>query len=289
MSSCTQQMSRESSVKSHRYDHLRTARKDASIIRSLDNESTSKSNNLKQRISSIRKHSSGKNKNQESTIENDTEEVKKSNYQNSIDPNVWGPVFWDMLFTFSFRCDPVLCKDHFIALFRILGNVLPCHHCRKSYSNHLSKIDTTNITDESESASNWLWRMHDIVNAKLGKICISYDKLSKKHLSLTLITHDFHLFDMFAFMTLASSEENRSFVIQAISIISILASNVNQSSSPTIQYDIPTILDHMDEFSNTDLWQSLYELKQRLYQKYGMPPINNIDEFSNQYENAIAT
>lgn len=280
-------MSREPYIKSHRYDHLRSARRDASMIRSLENESSSPNHNLQQRIRTIRKHSADKNKTQEPEIE--TEELKKSNYQNSIDPNVWGPAFWDMLFSFSFRCDPSLCKDHFIALYRILGNVLPCHHCRKSYSNQLSKIDTAAITDEPESASNWLWRMHDIVNAKLGKICISYDKLLKKHSSLTLITHDFHIFDVFAFMALASSEENRPYVIQAISIISRLVSNANQSSTSTIQYHIATILEHMDEFSGSNLWQSLYELKQRLHQKYGIPPINSIDEFSNRYQSAIAT
>lgn len=279
-------MSREPYKKSHRYDHLRSARRDASMIRNLENESSSPNHTLQQRIRSIRKHSADENKTQELTIE--IEEVKKSNSQNSIDPNVWGPAFWDMLFTFAFRCDPSLCKDHFVALYRILGNVLPCHHCRKSYSNQLSKIDTTTITDEPESASNWLWRMHDIVNAKLGKICISYDKLLKKHSSLTLITHDFYIFDMFAFMALASSEENRPFVIQAISIISRLASNANQSSTSTIQYHIPTILEHIDEFSDSNLWQSLYELKQRLHQKYGIPPINSIDEFSNKYQCAIA-
>lgn len=288
MSSATQQMSRDLHIKSHRYDHLRSARRDASLIRNLDNESSSPNHTLQQRIRSIRKHSADKNKNQEATTANDTEEAKKPSFQNSIDPNVWGPAFWDMLFTFSFRCDPLHCKDHFVALYRILGNVLPCHHCRKSYANQLSKIDTVHITTEPESASNWLWRMHDIVNAKLGKICISYDKLSKKHLSLTLITHDFHIFDMFAFMALASSEENRPFVIQAISIISRLASNANQSSTATLQYHIPTILDHMDEFSDSDLWQGLYELKQRLHQKYGIPPMNSIDEFSNRYQSAIA-
>jgi hypothetical protein len=256
------------------------------MIRSLENESSSPNHTLQQRVRTIRKHSADKNKTQEPTIE--TEELKKSNSQNSIDPNVWGPAFWDMLFSFSFRCDPSLCKDHFVALYRILGNVLPCHHCRKSYLHQLSKIDTATITSEPESASDWLWRMHDIVNAKLGKICISYDKLFKKHSSLTLISHDLHIFDMFAFMALASSEENRPFVIQAISIISRLASNANQSSTSTIQYHIPTILDHMDEFSVSNLWQSLYELKQRLHQKYGIPLINSIDEFSNQYQSAIA-
>lgn len=283
-------MNREPYIRSHRYDHIRSVRKDVSMLRNLDSESAS--SNFERRIRSIRKNSDkvGKEVQEFTTENNNKEEVKKeiTDSQNSIDPNVWGPSFWNMLFTFSFHCDPVLCKDHFVALFRILGNVLPCQHCRKSYSNHLTKIDTASITYEANSASDWLWRMHDIVNAKLGKICISFEKLSKKHSSLTLITHDFHIFDMYAFMSLASNEENKSFVIQAISIIARLAANANESSRTTIKFQIPAILEHMDEFSVPSLWQSLYELKQRLCQKHGMTLMNNIDDFTAQYESAIA-
>ena len=135
----------------------------------------------------------------------DTEPVKTAV---QIDPNVWGPPLWDLLFTLSFKSTAK--ATAFQSLFALLDKVIPCQHCRRSYVVYRKEVRPTTYIRQGvdHAAAQWLWTIHDMVNQKLGKICISYEALKKRHASTTLLTNDFLLVDLLAMMQRAVPNEH---------------------------------------------------------------------------------
>ena len=130
----------------------------------------------------------------------------------SIDPNVWGPMFWDILFYVAFHVDlKKHCQD-IHTLFHLLDVVLPCSHCRRSYALNKKQVPfvSTIVKSRPTSAAEWLWTIHDMVNQELGKICMSYEKLEKKQKKVTCITSDLHIFDMIVFIWMTSKNKTKS-------------------------------------------------------------------------------
>ena len=78
-----------------------------------------------------------------------------------MDTRYWGPSGWRLLHLISFS--PTVDPKYLNAFFWTIPYVLPCKHCRKSFSENMDKepIDT------ATSPARWLWRMHNKVNAKL--------------------------------------------------------------------------------------------------------------------------
>ena len=113
-----------------------------------------------------------------------------------MDPNVWGPPLWDLLFVIAFKSK--LDSTDMQHLFSLLEKVIPCQHCRRSYTLYRTQVKPTTVirNDVSESAAMWLWTIHDMVNQKLGKICISYEKLAKRHRSFAVLSNDFVIIDL---------------------------------------------------------------------------------------------
>ena len=103
--------------------------------------------------------------------------------EKSLDPNVWGSFMWDLLFYIAFRIDLKKNMAALQRLFNLLETVLPCSHCRRHYAIHKKRVSPlkTIQKSDSESAAKWLWIIHDMVNQELGKICISYETLVKRH------------------------------------------------------------------------------------------------------------
>lgn len=129
--------------------------------------------------------------------------------KNSIDANVWGPLLWELLFFLCFYCvdDKHTTDIHYI--FNLLEYLMPCSHCRRSYSMFIRQLSFTNLDRENhgEKCAQWLWTIHDMVNQKLGKICISYEKLKRKHACLTTTITDFMIVDILCMMWLASRND----------------------------------------------------------------------------------
>ena len=131
-----------------------------------------------------------------------------------MDPNVWGPPLWDLLFTLAFRV-PAAKREALVKLFVSLEKVIPCQHCRRSYTMYAKQIRPAAVItpDVQDSAAMWLWTIHDMVNQKLGKIAISFDKIQKRHQSFSLLTSDLILVDILALMWMVVKEEHlRNFV-----------------------------------------------------------------------------
>ena len=121
-----------------------------------------------------------------------------------MDPNVWGPPLWDLLFVIAFRSSDT---DKMVQLFGLMERVIPCQHCRRSYSVYMKQCRLSRIqADRPDSAAAWLWTMHDMVNQKLGKIAINFDMIKKRHASLMPLSNDLLAIDLFAMMAFVVKE-----------------------------------------------------------------------------------
>ena len=84
-----------------------------------------------------------------------------------MDTRYWGPSGWRLLHLISFSEVPS--RSNLESFFNTLAYVLPCKYCRKSFSENIAK----DPIEKAESIAEWLWRMHNRVNAKLRaqKLC----------------------------------------------------------------------------------------------------------------------
>lgn len=174
-----------------------------------------------------------------------------------MDPNVWGPVTWDVLFTLSLRC----ASTHFAelsTLYRLLEHVLPCPSCRRSYIVTRKALVAPTAADP-DSCVRWLWSVHDVVNQKLGKVCITLDALRLKHATLSPIVSDGNILDVLVVFALAAKPERVAMVVQTARILSVLT----RAAFPW--YQLPILLDDLGEpKSAAELETALHTVATRL-------------------------
>lgn len=121
-----------------------------------------------------------------------------------MDPDVWGPPLWDLLFTVAFQSRD---RARVVTLFGLLEKVIPCRACRRSYAQCLQCHAMSHIREgRPDSAAIWLWTIHDMVNQKLGKTAISFEKVKKRHMAFSRLTHDLLVVDLLTAMTLVGTE-----------------------------------------------------------------------------------
>lgn len=101
---------------------------------------------------------------------------------------IWGPHMWIALhsITFGYPSDPTEEeKNSYKNYFQLVGNVLPCKHCRDSYQKFIMEGSTKLTNDDLEnrkSLTHWLYRVHNAVNEKLGiDYLISYEDVVNKY------------------------------------------------------------------------------------------------------------
>lgn len=93
---------------------------------------------------------------------------------NNMIPAIWGPSMWLVLHSITF-CYPNNPSDEIKqthkSFFELLGDILPCIHCRDSYKklikNGLTKLDD-NVLKNRQTLTTWLYNIHEAVNYKIG-------------------------------------------------------------------------------------------------------------------------
>lgn len=80
-----------------------------------------------------------------------------------MDTRFWGPSGWRLLHLIAFAA-PSLNQTQLQTFFKNLPFVLPCKFCRASLTDYIS-VDP--IPDRAQEYANWLYRIHNRVNAKL--------------------------------------------------------------------------------------------------------------------------
>jgi hypothetical protein len=81
-----------------------------------------------------------------------------------MDTRYWGPSGWKLLHSITFSYKELL-KKHYYDFFYVIAFLLPCKHCRKSYSEYITN-DPIDVSSK-EHFTKWLWRIHNKVNEKL--------------------------------------------------------------------------------------------------------------------------
>lgn len=110
------------------------------------------------------------------------------NLNNGLLTRIWGPALWTSLhcIAFGYPMDPSdENKKTYRAFFESIQHVLPCLYCRISYGEFIFTEDT-DLTDDvfssRENLTNWLFKLHNRVNQKLGvDYGVIYDDHKKKY------------------------------------------------------------------------------------------------------------
>lgn len=101
---------------------------------------------------------------------------------------IWGPGCWisNHSITFGFPLEPTQeDKEKYKNYFELLGDVLPCIYCRKSYKQFINEPDTKltmNVVKDRQSLTKWFYDIHNKVNKKLGiDYGVSYENIVKRY------------------------------------------------------------------------------------------------------------
>lgn len=89
-----------------------------------------------------------------------------------MDTRFWGPDGWKLLHSIavSYPCKPSKTeKDTYKLFFNGIRHILPCIYCRRSYTEYISKLPIDGFLNSRKSLSEWLYRIHNMVNDKLRK------------------------------------------------------------------------------------------------------------------------
>jgi hypothetical protein len=85
-----------------------------------------------------------------------------------MDTRFWGPSGWRLLHLITFTYDgSANAKASVKEMFSMLPYVLPCKFCRQSLSEYYEADPLEPALKSRETLSRWLWRIHNMVNAKL--------------------------------------------------------------------------------------------------------------------------
>lgn len=101
---------------------------------------------------------------------------------------IWGPAAWIFLHTvtFGYPINPSdEQKENYKKFFELIGDILPCSHCRKSYKEFI-KMKESELNDGAmenrETFTKWFYNIHQKVNEKLDvDYGIMYEDMVKKY------------------------------------------------------------------------------------------------------------
>lgn len=196
----------------------------------------------------------------------------------SIDPNVWGPMLWDTLFYILFNTNIHVFATELVQLLNALEVMLPCSHCRRHYAVYKKQVPVpSNVkAGAQDSLARWLWIIHDMVNQNLGKICISYEKVVKKHTSCTCIISDFNIFDIVVFVWMVS--KNNKKVLDGLNTYIKLLAGIRPFKTCAILNS---------EINENLSFERIHKLKSDLLSWYDFPGVTLVD-MKSSYEAARA-
>ena len=180
-----------------------------------------------------------------------------------MNPSVWGPATWDLLFGLSYRCKETHCQD-LCLLYRYMEYVLPCDDCRTSLTEY-RKLVTCKLCEKTpETCVVWLWTVHDLVNQKLGKICVSLDDLTARHTTLYATTSEFAIWDVLSMMTLTCAPRYAKIMLKTIRTVTKL------SDCAYPHYQLGNLASHASWTDNIEsLVQNMFDTHVKLCESRG--------------------
>ena len=198
----------------------------------------------------------------------------------SMDPNIWGPCIWSILFYISVNID---LKENMQALLKLYSDIqrlLPCSHCRRHYSTYVLQIPPTkNIkTSNPTSAVEWLWTIHDMVNQNLGKYCVDYEKVIRRTKFMTCTVSDSDITDMIILVWYAGKNKEKT-VLALKNMMSLLKS--------IHEFHVCRVFD--DICKDVNVWNTsiMLQLMNRVCLHHGFKQ-ESLDELEARIRHAIA-
>lgn len=106
----------------------------------------------------------------------------------NMSTKIWGPSMWTSLHTttFSYPINPSdTDKQNYNQYFTLIGDILPCILCKKSYKEFIQQGETKlddNVMKSKDTLTKWLYHLHNKVNFKLGvDYGVTYEDVCKKY------------------------------------------------------------------------------------------------------------
>ena len=102
-----------------------------------------------------------------------------------VTPKDWGPYLWNFL-----HCVPKYVKDNnrckYVALFKNLYHVIPCHVCKEHYAEFYLDNKVTTKKVSTLFLKRWVLKLHNSVNRKLGRKQWTLKESDKVHKKLNI-------------------------------------------------------------------------------------------------------
>ena len=92
---------------------------------------------------------------------------------------LWGKSIWSTIHivALSFPDSPTDAdRDSYRIFYNALGKVLPCSKCQGNYARHMSEVSIDYYLFSKQMLFDWTVKLHNIVNAELGKPAWSYEQ-----------------------------------------------------------------------------------------------------------------
>lgn len=89
-----------------------------------------------------------------------------------LPPEVWGPVFWCTLHIVSlaYPNEPTYAEKRAAKdFFNSFTQLLPCPVCKEHFREVIALLPVDTWLDNRASITEWVWMLHNRVNARLGK------------------------------------------------------------------------------------------------------------------------
>jgi hypothetical protein len=110
--------------------------------------------------------------------------MTNKNQQIELDPNVWGPNYWFVLFTIAITY-PIypndVSKKKYYDFIQNLPLFIPNEKFANNFIDTLDKFPVTPYLDSRESFIRWIHFIHNQINIKLNKPILSLEDAMEKY------------------------------------------------------------------------------------------------------------
>ncbi len=94
-------------------------------------------------------------------------------------PETWGPLFWTTMHIVSLGYAPTTPSAEeragAAAFYNSLKTMIPCPICREHYAEFLAEEPVESATGSRDALIDWVYRLHNKVNVRLGKPALPFD------------------------------------------------------------------------------------------------------------------
>lgn len=182
-----------------------------------------------------------------------------------MDPSIWGPACWRLVFTACFKLPPRRCIDMFDAL----RYVLPCVHCRRSYRMYLQRLppEAAIQATVANSAAKYCWTIKDYVNGKLGAGPLPFSLVCARHEVFSAPVSRMDVVDLLCCMATQVEDDDQ---VRAYETFATVMGELVEACGEILRMHVPLEQKYR---SPPTLWLHAQKLKNQLCTELGQPTL----------------